>query len=187
MASANPTRFTLSPDQVRAYLIRIGHSKPNPEDVSSANNYGLGLLASLQRQHLASVPFENLSVHYSANDHIVSLDPEEVYAKIVTRRRGGYCMENNLLFGILLRSFGFTVYSTGGRVSNDVMHLPGGGYSGWYVATPPPPPPHPNPLLVLLLQGAETPYQKPAGVAYIDFYSPIWEHSLYLGYIWSIS
>lgn len=132
MASdANSTSFILSPDQINAYLVRIGHPKPNPEDASSANNYGLGLLASLQRQHLASVPFENLSVHYSANDYTVSLDPEEVYTKIVTRRRGGYCMENNLLFGILLRSFGFTVYSAGGRVSNDVMHLPGGGFSGW--------------------------------------------------------
>lgn len=132
MASdANSTRFILSPDQINAYLVRIGHSKPNPEDASSANNYGLGLLASLQRQHLASVPFENLSVHYSDNNYTVSLDPEEVYTKIVTRRRGGYCMENNLLFGILLRSFGFTVYSAGGRVSNDVMHLPGGGFSGW--------------------------------------------------------
>lgn len=128
----NSSRFILSPDQINAYLVRIGHPEPNPEDASSANNnYGLGLLASLQRQHLASVPFENLSVHYSPNDYTVSLDPEEVYAKIVTRRRGGYCMENNLLFGILLRSFGFTVYSAGGRVSHDVMHLPGGGFSGW--------------------------------------------------------
>lgn len=127
----NSEGFTLNPEQINAYLVRIGHPKPNLEDASSANHYGLGLLASLQRQHLASVPFENLSVHFSANDYSVSLDPEEVYAKIVTRRRGGYCVENNLLFGILLRSFGFTVYSTAGRVSNDVMHIPGGGFSGW--------------------------------------------------------
>lgn len=127
----NPTRFILSPDQINAYLVRIGHPEPNPEDASSPNNYGLGLLASLQRQHLASVPFENLSVHYSANnDYTVSLDPKEVYAKIVTRRRGGYCLENNLLFGILLRSFGFNVYSAGGRVDNE-RHFPGGGFSGW--------------------------------------------------------
>lgn len=123
--------FILNPEQVNAYLVRIGHPKPNPEDSSSANHYGLGLLASLQRQQLASVPFENLSLHYSGHDYSVSLDPEAVYAKIVTRRRGGYCMENNLLFRILLRSFGFTVYSTAARISDDVAHVPGGGFSGW--------------------------------------------------------
>lgn len=149
MTSA-PNRFILSPDQIDAYLVRIRHSKPSLEE--STNDYGLGLLASLQRQHLASVPFENLSIHYST-DHAITLDPGELYTKIVTRRRGGYCMENNLLFGILLRSLGFTVYSVGGRVSYDVMHLPGGGYSGWYVdATPPLPSPPPPP-------GAEVPYQ----------------------------
>lgn len=134
MASASD-RFILSPDQINAYLIRICHPKPSPEEGSS-NVYGLGLLTSLQRQHLAYVPFENLSIHYST-DHAITLDPKELYTKIVTRRRGGYCMENNLLFRILLRSLGFTVYSVGGRVSNDVMNLPGGGFSGWYVDTPP--------------------------------------------------
>lgn len=149
MTSA-PNRFILSPDQIDAYLVRIRHPKPSLEE--STNDYGLGLLASLQRQHLASVPFENLSIHYST-DPAITLDPGELYTKIVTRRRGGYCMENNLLFGILLRSLGFTVYSVGGRVSYEVMHLPGGGYSGWYVdATPPLPSPPPPP-------GAEVPYQ----------------------------
>lgn len=65
----NSARFILNPEQINAYFVRIGHPKPNPEDASSPNNNGLGLLVSLQRQHFASVPFENLSVHYSANDY----------------------------------------------------------------------------------------------------------------------
>lgn len=134
--ASDSNRFTLSPEQINAYLIRIRHPKPSPKELSK--DYGLGLLDSLQRQHLASVPFENLSIHYST-DHAVTLDPEEVYSKIVTRRRGGYCLENNLLFGILLRSFGFTLVSVGARVSYDVMHVPGGGYTGWYVDACPPP------------------------------------------------
>lgn len=157
MASTSNSRFILSPEQLKAYLIRIHHPKPSsPEDSISNghdddhddnnnghnnnnnNTVGLGLLTSLQRQHLAFIPFENLSVHYSSTDDhdAVTLDPEKVYTKIVTRQRGGYCMENNLLFGILLRTLGFTVYSVGGRVSHDVMNVPDGGYGGWYVPRP---------------------------------------------------
>lgn len=158
--ASDSNRFTLSPEQINAYLIRIGHPKPSP--LESSKDYGLGLLASLQRQHLASVPFENLSIHYSTN-HAVTLDPEEVYSKIVTRRRGGYCMEINLLFGILLRSFGFTLYSVGGRVSYDVMHIPGGGYAGWYVDASPPSP------LLLILEVAEILNQKPTPPAAIPY------------------
>lgn len=168
-------RFILSPDQINAYLIRIRHPKPSPGDASSPTK-APGLLASLQRQHLASVPFENLSIHYSV-EHAITLDPEELYTKIVMRRRGGYCMENNLLFGNLLRGFGFTVYSVGGRVSNDVLNLPDGGYGGWYVTLP----------FLLLQQGTEISYQGTPLVVLYRFYSPNGGIIFFAGVTWSIS
>ncbi len=39
-----------------------------------------------------SVPFENLDVQRGT---VVSLEPEQVYTKIVERHRGGYCYEVN--------------------------------------------------------------------------------------------
>jgi len=55
---------------------------------------------------LRTVPFENLSIH--AGEPIV-LDDKALFAKIVERRRGGFCYEANGLFAALLRALGFKV------------------------------------------------------------------------------
>lgn len=47
---------------------------------------------------------------------MISLDKEDLFEKIVTLERGGYCMENNLLFSTVLRTLGFEVVATGARV-----------------------------------------------------------------------
>jgi N-hydroxyarylamine O-acetyltransferase len=73
-------------------------------------------MATLQqmvlRQALA-IPFENLDAFTGRH---VSLVPEEVEAKLVGRRRGGWCFEHNLLLGSALRAVGFTVQDLAGRV-----------------------------------------------------------------------
>lgn len=63
-------------------------------------------LRDLQVAHLLTVPFENLSIH--AKEPIV-LETEALFAKIVERRRGGFCYEANGLFAALLRASGFQV------------------------------------------------------------------------------
>lgn len=83
---------------VNAYLERINYD--GPLDVSAET------LRRLQVAHLLNVPFENLSIH--ANEPIV-LDAEALFAKIVERRRGGFCYEANGLFAALLRALGFDV------------------------------------------------------------------------------
>jgi N-hydroxyarylamine O-acetyltransferase len=81
---------------VRAYLRRINyHGTTNP----SAET-----LRALHVAHLRSVPFENLSIH--AGEPIV-LEDVALFAKIVERRRGGFCYEANGLFAALLRALGF--------------------------------------------------------------------------------
>jgi N-hydroxyarylamine O-acetyltransferase len=62
-------------------------------------------LKGMMRCQLFSVPFENLDVQAGK---VVSLVPEEIYEKIVERRRGGYCYEVNGLFAMALDSLGFS-------------------------------------------------------------------------------
>ena len=72
-------------------------------------------LRALHVAHLLTVPFENLSIH--AGEPIV-LDDDALFAKIVDRRRGGFCYEANGLFAALLRALGFDVAMLSAEVAN---------------------------------------------------------------------
>jgi N-hydroxyarylamine O-acetyltransferase len=79
-----------------AYLARIGlGAAPNPDAAG---------LAAMQRAHRLAIPFENLDIPLGNG---VSIDPGHVFDKLVTRRRGGYCFEQNQLFLRALRAAGF--------------------------------------------------------------------------------
>jgi arylamine N-acetyltransferase len=92
----------------------------------------LDFLTELVMRQLAKVPFESLTLHYSKH-HLLSLEPEDLFEKVVTRNMGGYCMENNTFFGVVLRSLGFKLISTGARVNIPTRGRSGGDYSGWQV------------------------------------------------------
>ena len=115
--------------EVRAYLDRIGAERPAVLDASA--------LAVLHRAHLLTVPFENLSIHLAES---ISLDEGDLLAKIVTRRRGGFCYELNGAFALLLEALGArvtrvaaSVYGGEGKLGPPfdhlalVVRLPGGG------------------------------------------------------------
>jgi N-hydroxyarylamine O-acetyltransferase len=91
----------------KEYLERIRYRGPSAPTA--------GTLRQLQAAHLLAVPFENLSIH--AGEPIV-LDDEALFAKIVVRRRGGFCYELNGLFAWLLRSMGFRVTMLAAEVMN---------------------------------------------------------------------
>lgn len=81
-----------------SYLHRIGYAgdtAPTP-----------ALLDSVHRAHLAAIPFENLDVILGRG---VEVDLASIQTKLVYRRRGGYCYEQNLLLGAALERLGFTV------------------------------------------------------------------------------
>lgn len=63
-------------------------------------------LRALHLAHVLTVPFENLDNFLGRP---VSLEPADLFAKMVTAKRGGYCFELNGLFGLLLEEFGFSV------------------------------------------------------------------------------
>jgi len=94
--------------QVAAYLERIGHAGPRAATAET--------LRALHRAHLLRVPFENLDITLGVR---IELVPERLLAKVVERRRGGFCYELNEAFAWLLRELGFGVTRLAARVAND--------------------------------------------------------------------
>lgn len=87
-----------------AYLARIGYSGEVAADLAT--------LRAVHRAHVESVPFENLDV---ALGRRVPLDVKSLQAKLVGRRRGGYCYEQNSLLAAALERIGFVVAGRGAR------------------------------------------------------------------------
>jgi N-hydroxyarylamine O-acetyltransferase len=93
---------------IDAYLARTGYTgplAPTPE-----------VLTALHRAHAESIPFENLDIVLGRG---ISLDLDDIQGKLVRRRRGGYCYEQNLLFSAMLERIGFDVTRLVARVSPD--------------------------------------------------------------------
>jgi N-hydroxyarylamine O-acetyltransferase len=106
------TESGLSPDAVSAdsvhldrYFSRIGYDGPREAT--------LDVLRALHRLHPLAIPFENLDVLAGRR---VSIRFEDVVAKLVEGRRGGYCFEHNTLFAHVLAALGFGVTPLAARV-----------------------------------------------------------------------
>lgn len=132
---------TYTATQVQAYYDRINLPPKHRHEPGSASKEaaqsateGLPFLTALMQHHLCAIPWDNLDMHYSC-DHNIHLEPEGLFQKMVVRHRGGYCMENNILFGTILRTLGFTFYSTGARVNTQFTpkegEPPRTSYRGW--------------------------------------------------------
>jgi N-hydroxyarylamine O-acetyltransferase len=89
------------------YLARIGAARPERADLAA--------LATLQRAHLGTVPFENLSIHLGER---ITLEPDRLLDKVVRRRRGGFCYEVNGAFAQLLTDLGYDVTLHSARTWN---------------------------------------------------------------------
>lgn len=89
----------LTDEQVDDYLRRIGFEGEVRIDKKT--------LDELTYLHQCSIPFETIDMHHCTEPP--SLELADVYDKLVTRRRGGYCFELNLLFEVLLSNLGFFV------------------------------------------------------------------------------
>lgn len=91
-----------------AYLERIGYTGPLEPTTD--------VLMKLHKQHMYSVPFENLSIPLKQP---IELSLPSLFEKIVERRRGGFCYELNALFAWLLQEIGFKAELLSGRVFSD--------------------------------------------------------------------
>ncbi|MFF9723202.1 arylamine N-acetyltransferase family protein [Streptomyces gardneri] len=91
-----------------AYLARIGYDIGRDGELST----DLRTLKAVHRAHVRSIPFENLDV---ALGRPVPLDLKSLQAKLLGRRRGGYCYEQNSLLAAALERIGFRVAGRGAR------------------------------------------------------------------------
>lgn len=78
------------------YLARVGWNGPRGATFDT--------LAGVLRAHMTAIPFENLDVLLGRG---VSIDPDGVFTKLVTKHRGGYCFEHGTLLHSALRHLGF--------------------------------------------------------------------------------
>ena len=95
----------MSDFDLEKYLERIGYSRVTVPDLAT--------LTALHRAHVHAIAFENLEIQMGGS---IELDAETLQAKMVRRKRGGYCFEQNNLLLLALRSIGFTVEAREARV-----------------------------------------------------------------------
>jgi len=100
--------------KLRPYLDRIGYVGNVEPDTAT--------LVALHEAHVCSVPFENLDVQLGRP---LSTRIEDAYEKIVVNTRGGWCYEQNGLFGWALSEIGFDVT----RIAASVMRQKQGAES----------------------------------------------------------
>lgn len=81
--------------RLSAYFERIGLAAPPAADPAG--------LEVLQRAHRLAIPFENVDVRLGRR---IRIDGDSVFDKLVIRRRGGYCFEQNRLFADVLAGLG---------------------------------------------------------------------------------
>jgi N-hydroxyarylamine O-acetyltransferase len=104
LVSLKPQRLAETPQE---YLKRInyrGSLWPSREN-----------LARLHKNHMLSIPFENLDIHLGRR---IILSEDAFFEKIIKHHRGGFCYELNGSFASLLTKLGFKVRMLSARVAS---------------------------------------------------------------------
>ncbi|XP_011491989.1 arylamine N-acetyltransferase, pineal gland isozyme NAT-10-like [Oryzias latipes] len=83
----------------------------------SRDKADLATLKAIHKLHVMSIPFENLSIHCGERN---IMDLPIIFNKLVRSKRGGWCLENNYLFGWVLREMGFNTTMLSSRVFNSI-------------------------------------------------------------------
>lgn len=72
-------------------------------------------MSGLQWAHITHIPYENLDILAGIP---LSLKVENLFQKIIVRKRGGFCFELQGLYKELLESIGFRVVQYSARFIN---------------------------------------------------------------------
>lgn len=105
--------MALSQAQLDAYFQRIGYTG-KPDRTSQT-------LAAIQQAHMDHIPYENLDILKGIP---LSLEEGHLFDKMVVRRRGGYCFEQNGLLHAALKGLGFSVTQFCGRfIDGDIVKI----------------------------------------------------------------
>ncbi|WP_157930619.1 arylamine N-acetyltransferase family protein [Glycomyces xiaoerkulensis] len=95
--------------QLDAYLERIG--------LRTARRTGLRTLVALHRAHIEAIAYESLDIHLGRP---IRLERDALFEKLVERRRGGFCYEQNEVMAHALEAMGFEVVRMRGGVARAV-------------------------------------------------------------------
>ncbi|XP_064579567.1 arylamine N-acetyltransferase, pineal gland isozyme NAT-3-like [Zonotrichia leucophrys gambelii] len=106
---------------IKEYFARISYQ-------GSHNKLDLATMSDIFLHHIRAIPYENLSIHCGER---IELDLEPIYNKIVRKKRGGWCMENNYLLFWVLKTLGYNITLLGAKVyvperdayPEDINHL----------------------------------------------------------------
>lgn len=137
LEATSPAPSAYSSSQIEHYLRHISFPLPlsHPRDAF--------FLKTLHRSQITSIPYENLSIHYSTS-HLNSIDPQHLYGKFIpdfdasgaeqtaSRGRGGFCFETCVFFLHILRGLGFTAYPAQAhiRIRDHFTRVPSGPFVG---------------------------------------------------------
>ncbi len=101
-----PQHAHMTAEALADYFSRISYTGPAEPT--------LDVLAALVAAHNRSIPFENLDPLMGVP--VADLGTDALFDKLVRRRRGGYCFEQNGVMEYVLSQLGFGVDALGGRV-----------------------------------------------------------------------
>src|SRR5882757_9172947 len=116
------------------------------------------VLQDLMTAHTQAIPFENLDPVMGVP--VGDLSPDALIDKLVHRRRGGYCYEQNGLMGYVLAEVGFRVRRLAGRVI-------------WMLPPDAPPPAQTHTVLAVTFPGSQGSYLVDVGFGGQTLTSPI--------------
>ncbi|TKG69751.1 arylamine N-acetyltransferase family protein [Prauserella endophytica] len=105
--ATTPDVWNIAELDLDAYLARVGQRREAPSAAA---------LTALHEAHVRTIPFENIDPLLGRSP---SLELADITAKLVHRRRGGYCYEHNLLFAAVLERLGYDVNRQAARVQPD--------------------------------------------------------------------
>ena len=97
------------------YFLRLGIKMPDPLRADAE------LLKELHYAHCTHIPVENADI---IRNIPLSLDPVDIYRKVIDGRRGGNSFELNCLFGWLLRELGYSVSDFSARYLRGTVTYP---------------------------------------------------------------
>jgi N-hydroxyarylamine O-acetyltransferase len=100
--------YVLTPEQLDAYLARIGLARSAQPDVAA--------FTEIHRAHALGFTWEAIDCFMGWP---VSIDPQATWSKVVAGRRGGWCYELNGLLGAALAALGFSVTRLCGGVRRE--------------------------------------------------------------------
>jgi N-hydroxyarylamine O-acetyltransferase len=89
---------------VDSYFARIGYA--------GSRQVSLATLNAIVDRHVQSIPFENIAILLGQP---ISIEVGAIEEKLVHRRRGGYCFEQNTLLLHVLEALGFSVSALSAR------------------------------------------------------------------------